>query len=270
MNWRTWFPLVIFAAAARGQTPAEGAPPHLLEDAQRTAINYTKSLPDFICTEVVHRYEAYGPQGAFRSADTLELQVSYFQLHENYKLVARNNRPTRQSLATVGGAINQGEFGSTLLLIFHPISKTEFAFQEWNQIGDRRVAVYSYRVERINSHFDLKMAALSMIAGYHGEISIDEATHMVLRIAEEVDIPDGFPVQYSRNTVDYGFVDVGGHQNLLPARCESDSADLPSVRGRTGGILPPAARLADQKRYRNVTEFRDYRKYAAESTLTFK
>jgi hypothetical protein len=115
----------------------------------------------------------------------------------------------------------------------------------------------------------MRLPNQSVIAGYHGELFIDDATRLVLRVAETVDIPDGFPVQLSHNTGDYDFIDVGGHRYLLPVRCETISADLPPTRGRNGRLLDPSAQMAMQVRYRNVIEFRDYRKYAAESTLSF-
>lgn len=285
MNWRASLAVVILAAASRGQTG-------LLEQARKTARNYSSWLPDFICTEVIHRYEGYGPTGAFRSTDILTLQLSYFQLHENYKLVARNGHPTRQNLESVGGALTEGEFGSTLRLIFHPDSKAEFAFKEWTSIGRRRVAVYTYRVDRVNSRFELRVAAESVIAGYHGEVYIDDTAHLVLRIAQVADVPDGFPVRSSSNTGDYDFVDVGGQTYLLPARWESLTADLPvlhspskavtgttilhpwdkppyPVSGRSGSARGPGPQEGQQVRYRNVIEFRDYRKYTAESRLAF-
>lgn len=269
MSWRAWTVVWILTAACHGQTPAEGSLTGILEDARQIALNYSKALPNFICTEVVHRYEAHGPTGPFRTVDTLTLQLTYFQLRENYKLVARNDRPTKQKLESVGGAFSQGEFGSKLLLIFHPASKASFAFREWTEIGTRRVAAYTYRVERADSHFELRVATNSMVVGYHGTVFIDEAAHRVLRIEEEVDVPDGFPVQYARNSGDYEFVDVGGQQYLLPTRSESLSADLPPGYARKIRTVGPELALNQQVRYRNVIEFRDYRKYAAESTLTF-
>jgi hypothetical protein len=285
MHWRISLAVVMLAAASPGQTD-------LLEEARRVALNYSRRLPDFVCTEVIHRYQAYGPTGAFRSTDILTLQLSYFQLKENYKLVARNNHPTTQNLESVGGAWTEGEFGSTLLLIFHPDSRAEFAFKEWSAVRGRRAGVYSYRVDRANSRFELRVATGSTIAGYHGEVYIDASTNQVLRIAEVADVPEGFPVQSSSNTGDYDFVDVGGRQYLLPVRWESLSADLPAehpaakagegatiihpwdkppypVSGRSGNSQGSAAHPGDQIRYRNWIEFRDYRKYVAESTLTF-
>ena len=261
--------LLTLAASSLAQTPADAEQPLLLDEARRTALNYSKSLPDFICSEVIHRFEARGATGAFKPSDILSLQVSYFQMKENYKLITRNNKPTKQSLESLGGAFSQGEFGSKLLLIFHPISKADFTFEQWSTIGERRVAVYAYRVKRINSHFEMRMAQSTVVAGYHGEVFIDEATHMVLRVAETVDVPDGFPVQFSHNTEDYDFVDVSGHPFLLPVHCETLSADLPPTRGRGGRLMDTDSQMANQMRYRNVIEFRDYRKYAAESTLSF-
>jgi hypothetical protein len=268
MRCRITVALLLAAAAMRAQAPGEGEPAGLLEQARATALNYAKWLPDFICDEVIQRFEAYGPAGGFRHTDSLTLQVTYFQMRESYKLVARNGRPTRQKLESVGGASSQGEFGSTLLLIFHPMSKAQLAFKEWKVTGGRRVAVYTYIVERANSRFELRMAATSVMAGYHGEVAIDPATHLVVRIEEEIDVPAGFPVQYSRNAGEYEFKDVGGHPYLLPVRWESWAADIVYKRRFPGTkelVIDPVA----QKRYHNVIEFKDYRKYAAESTLSF-
>ena len=298
MKWRASFAVVVlFAASRAGQTPVNAEQTGLLEEARQTALNYSKWLPDFICTEVIHRYEAYGPTGKFRSTDILTLQLSYFQLHEEYRLVARDNHATRQGLESVAGALTEGEFGSSLRLIFHPDSKAEFNFKEWNTIGDHRAAVYTYRVNRANSHFELRLPTDSVIAGYHGQVYIDAATHLVLRIEEVIDVPEGSPLQYSSHTGNYDFVNVSGRPYLLPARWESLSADLPvfspspaqavpgitsiihpsqgrqypgvGTSGTRGGVPDTGPQPGKQVRYRNVIEFRDYRKYVAESTLSF-
>jgi hypothetical protein len=259
MNRRGLFVFLLFASMSYGQDTA------VLEGARRTALNYTKSLPDFICSEVVHRYETYGTSAVPRQTDVLTLQLGYFQLRESYKLVSRNGKPSDQSLETVGGAFSQGEFGSKLLLIFHPASKTEFEFKKMATIGSRHVAVYSYRIERENSKFELRAGAESVIAAYHGEVFIDAESHLVLRIEESVDVPAGFPVEYSRNRTDYAFVKVAGHEVLLPARCETWSAEVP-LPTRPNTRFNPAA---NQIHYHNVIDFKDYRKYETESTLSF-
>jgi hypothetical protein len=292
MTGIAWLLAVLFAAWPHGQGPGEAPPPRLLEEARQTALNYSEWLPDFICTEVVHRSEAYGPTGQFRNTDNLTLLVSYFQLHESYKLVARNNRPAQPNLEALAGVFSEGEFGSKLRLIFHPDSKAQLTFQEWKALGPRRVAVYSYRVERANSRFELRVPSDSVIAGYHGQVYIDAATNLTLRIEEALDVPEGFPIQDSSSTVEYDYVNVAGRKCLLPVRCETLSTDLPPLHphpevvatttnvhpwekppypatGRTGHARGSVSQPVDRVRYRNVIEFRDYRKYAADSTLKF-
>ncbi len=287
-----WLLALFLAGLPKGQGPLEPVPPGFLEGARQTALSYSRQLPDFLCTETVRRSQAYGPTGDFRNIDALTLQVSYFQLHESYKLVARNNHPTQPNVEALAGAYSEGEFGSKLRFIFDPESKTEFHFLEEKSVAGRRAAVYSYRVERANSRFELRVPSQSVIAGYHGQVFIDVATQVTLRIEEVLDIPEGFPIQESRSTVEYGFVDVAGRKSLLPVHSETLSTDRLEPRpeakpsspstilhpwdkpaypatGRTGRASSANSPQADQVRYRNLIEFRNYRKYAADSSLTF-
>ncbi|HWC96821.1 MAG TPA: hypothetical protein VG456_08730 [Candidatus Sulfopaludibacter sp.] len=251
--------LLVLAAAVHGQTP------EMLEKARLVAINYTKSLPDFICTEVIHRYETYRTNMMPRETDVLTLQLGYFQMHESYKMVSRNGKPSDQSLESIGGAFSMGEFGSKLLLIFHPVSKTAFEFKKLGTIGSRRVAIYSYRIERENSKFELRTGVSGVVAGYHGDVYIDTETHLVLRTENVIDVPAGFPVEYSRDKSEYAYVKVAGRQILLPVRCESWAADA-LQRPMTNSRFTPEAY---QVHYHNVIDFKNYRKYEAQSTLSF-
>ena len=51
---------------------------------------------------------------------------------------------------------------------------------------------------------------------YHGEVFVDEQTHMVLRMTQQGEIPAGFPITFSESIVDYEFAEVGGKPYLLP------------------------------------------------------
>ena len=63
-------------------------------------------------------------------------------------------------------------------------------------------------------------------------------------------IPDGFPVRSAYTLVDYDFTEVGGRPYLLPLRAE--------VRMNTADLQT-----------RNDVAFHSYRKFAAETTITF-
>ena len=49
----------------------------LLEKAREAAMRYSDSLPDFICTEVVHRTEDPQGNGRSRLHDSLTVKLSY-------------------------------------------------------------------------------------------------------------------------------------------------------------------------------------------------
>src|SRR5215469_967583 len=66
----------------------------VLKLAASNAASYTASLPDFICDEIVHRYEDIGGRGTWKARDVLKVKLTYFGGREEYKLVEINNRPT--------------------------------------------------------------------------------------------------------------------------------------------------------------------------------
>ena len=67
---------------------------------------------------------------------------------------------------------------------------------------------------------------------------------------EAQDIPSSFPLREASTVLDYDFVKIGDRTYLLPLRAE--------VRMRSEHYLT-----------RNDVEFRQYRKYSADSSITF-
>ena len=98
-------------APAADQKPSEDEEARLLEQVRETALNYTKSLPDFICTQVVKRYLDSNGRDRWTLADTLTVKLSYFGQKEDYKLLLIDNKPTNLEYMKTGGAASKGEFG---------------------------------------------------------------------------------------------------------------------------------------------------------------
>jgi hypothetical protein len=115
------------------------------------------------------------------------------------------------------------------------------------------VYVFHYQVPRTRSHWSLTYQPTSetIVTGYQGLIYIDKEAERVLRIAmSSYDIPSGFPIQEARTRLDYDYTEIGGHEFLLPLKAQ--------------------VRMRQEKHLiRNDVEFRLYRKFSAESTLTF-
>jgi hypothetical protein len=236
--------------------PAPDEQKRIVEAARQSALDYTRSLPDFICTQVVRRYvvRRYGdPRG--KLVDTLTLQLSYSGQRENYKLLTINGRPTFRPFDSVGGVITQGEFASLLSEVFERRSEAEFQWDHWTTLRKRPAQVYTFRVSAGKSHY--RMAAVgrserySAAVGQHGLLYVDRDTNRTIRIVAEADgIPPDFPVHSATTTLDYDFVDIAGRQFLLPL---SAGTRMTTVDRET----------------RNEVEFHSYRKFGADTTITY-
>jgi len=247
--------LLAWCSAALPQRPSDREIGALIEKSRQKAVEYTQSLPDFLATEVIHRYIGGERVNGFWPTDTLTIQVRYFQHKEDHQLVLINGKPTSRSFETLEGTIGCGEFGATLSAVFDPDSQTSFRWQSWKNVRKRRVSVIDYAVNGPYSHYHLEAGAnghtVEADAGYHGVLEIDAETGEVFRLEYVADhIPKDLHLQYAGVTVDYAPAEVGGQYYLLPSRSEM--------------------KMHTQGRWtRNVTEFREYRKFTAESSIGF-
>jgi len=237
------------------QGPSDADITALIERSRAKALDYARSLPDFVCTETIRRYAPFESQDrVWRHADTLTVRLSYFQQKEEHKLVAIDDKPSDRKYEELAGVTGMGEFGGTLLMIFHPASETSFRWQGWKTVRGRKAAMYTYAVDAAHSRYKLSNGAVGhmheALVGFRGDLEVDSATGEVLQFTYLPDqIPKELELFYARTAVDYDFADVGGRDYLLPARSETE------MYGRFAA--------------RSVTEFRDYHKFAADSTVDF-
>jgi hypothetical protein len=250
-----------------GQTDQNAA---ILEKARRVGLTYARHLPDFICTEVARRAGEWKGKDEWVPMNTVTLQLTYHNLKETYQILGRDGKPTKRRLDTLAGAFSQGEFGSTLRMIFDPESKTEFHWEHWDLSGVRGLAVFGYRVSAVNSHYGLVALTHEAIVGFHGEIAIDPESGRTMRWTALAEPPAHFPIASSETSMEYGMVDIGGTEYLLPVRAQSLSMER-ALEPDELLRLPPHQQdaAAHPVRYRNEIEFRSYRKFSADARITF-
>ncbi len=256
-------------ALAWGQRPSDAEATALIEKSREKALAYTRSLPDFVCSEVVRRYRDSKPQAVrgrmgsmsipagirWTPTDKLTVKLSYFQQREEHKLVLVNDKPTDQKYESLAGGIETGEFGGTLQGIFDPATVTCFRWTSWKRVRRQRTAIFAYQVDRAHSRYVVASGTPgdihSAVVGFHGDMEIDRETGEVLHFTYVADdIPRAVNLDEVSTAVDYDFADVGGRSYLLPARCQTE-------------ILSPGLSV------RNVMEFREYRKFSADSSIEF-
>jgi hypothetical protein len=226
----------------------------ILSAIREYALNFSKNLPDYICTQMTRRF--YDPTGkeAWRKADEIAIKLSYFDQKEKYQVILLNGAPTEKTLDKLGGTTSQGEFGSLLKGIFEDRSHADFHWERWGMLRGHLCHVYKYTVDQEYSEWSIYdgEAKQSVVPGYEGEVFVDNDTLQVLRVSlESVNIPADFRVRVARSVLDYDYQTISGQKFLLPMKL--------------------VTRLDDNRHYlsRNDVEFRNYRKFSADTVLTF-
>jgi hypothetical protein len=234
--------------------PSEATQKKALADAKEYALNYEKNLPNFLCTQVTRRFADPSGKGSWASIDVINENLSYFDHHENYKVLLVNNKPVDTKHEKLSGAVSSGEFGSIMKSIFAPETGTEFEWEGWHTLRGQKMQGYSYQVaqDRSNYHITIREQSKDIVIAYHGVIEVDDQNHFVHRITLIGDgIPPDYPVQDLKITLDYDFENIGDSAYLLPLRFELNSRD-------------------ERMWVKNDVDYHLYRKFGTESTIKFE
>ena len=230
----------------------------ILDKAREIALQYTATLPNFICTETVRRYGGKNGRDDWQPRDTLVIDLAYSEKGERYRLLSIDGKPTTRSFGKVGGFTSNGEFGTLLAWIFRAKSATEFHWDRWSVLRGRPAHVFTYRIPQNHSEYQVNLRGAffkryHLVAAFSGLIFVDGETSQVMRITHAAEaIPADFPVAGTPASLDYGFAEIGGRTFLLPLQAEL------------------VVLMRDGSRNRNLIEFGNYRKFSSETTLTFE
>jgi hypothetical protein len=236
----------------------------IITDVREYALNYSRNLPDFICTQVTRRYAAPLPgtrwggsamsEPSWQAQDVLQIRLSYsIQTGEKYLVVLANNAIVNKDYSQMGGSKSFGEFGSMLREIFEPSTEARFDWDHWGTLRGKRIMAFAYHVSQSRSQYHLVVedAKLSIITAYRGLVEVDPDTHVVMRVTTIAEnIPADFPIRKAEDVLDYDYQELSGHTFLLPLKSQ--------VLMSGGDAL---TRLDE--------EFRLYRKYSADTDIKY-
>jgi VWFA-related protein len=240
--------------------PAGAVPPPSPEEletivagARKRALDYNKSLPNFVCIEVTSRSVDQSGNGNWKHRDSIAELLTYHDRQESRSTLEVNGKRSSLKRADMNSTwpMSVGEFGALLNLVFAPSSKTEFAWKEAGSLGDGgTLQVLSYRVARENATLDLSESNNTIGVGFHGLVYVDTATSGVRRITVEADnLPRDFSMHAASMTVDYDYIAIGGRDYLLPV-----SSTVSLQRHRKQIEL-------------NEIAFRNYRRFASRTKI---
>jgi len=225
----------------------------LIRKAADAALDFTESLPSYVCQENMTRFQSESKPASWQPLDIVTANLVYEGGKEEYKNIAVNGK-SKKSMEETGGAWSTGEFGTVLIDLFSPATNATFHFKRDSRSGGILSKMYDFEVPRESSHWSIHMASQTYLPAYRGSVWIDPSTSRVLRIEMEAyGFPESFPTDHVESATDYQYIRLGdAKQYLLPVHAET----LSCQRGTNYCS-------------RNTIDFRNYHKYTGESSITF-
>ncbi len=250
--------LTLCAKPQEGSAPPQAAPSDsdqqkMLAAMREYAGDYTAKLPNFICQQVTSQFEAGKKPKHWHQGDTLTAKLVFNGGREERNLVMVNNKPVRPGGRSRRSPLTtEGEFGILLANIFDPVTEASFSWGGWEDFRGHRVAKFDYSVDRAHSTLSLSLSDLAKaVVPYHGSVYADAASGAVYRITSETTaIPEQVQTKSIATTVDYDTVRIGSQDYLLPVQAK-------------------VLLVTDRNNIRNEMQYEAYRKFEADSTITF-
>jgi hypothetical protein len=227
----------------------------VIQDAREYVLNYTKSLPNFICVQVTRRYVDRGGTGtSWYHQDTITAKLSYNGQHEDYEVIMKDDQPvTNVKLEQLGGTVSAGEFGTMMSEIFELDSQARFSWDHWATLRGRRTYVFAYDIEQEYSKYHIKEVETGreIVPAYRGLVYIDRDNKTITKVTlNPYNIPTDFPIHDAHESLDYDLQTIGDTQYMLPLKAVLTSK-------------------VDRFTTKNDIEFRRYRKFETGSTIKF-
>jgi hypothetical protein len=230
-----------------------GAMDNVIADAKAAADSFTGEMPNFLVQQATTRYYSNAVPARWMATDVVTAEVRCVDGKEEYSNILVNGRPASRPIEKTG-AWSTGEFITTLQDLFSPYTAAAFVRHGEDSIAGRTAYVYDFTVRQAGSHWVLVGPdGRHEAPPYTGRVWIDKERHRVLRMEQRASaISSALPYDKAESTLDYGFVTIEGKSYLLPVHSES----MACMRGRADCT-------------RNEINFQNYRKFGAESNVTF-
>ena len=190
------------------------------------------------------------------------------------------------------GLTTWGEFGPILGTVLIDAARSKLSWAHWELGAGGPQAVFQYSVPKEASHYDVRFCCVSesygldfsvirQRVGYHGEITVDPDSGVILRLTVLADLDPGNPIAQADVAVEYGPVEFGGKTYFCPVRgiALAQAPDLKTLHGAgaSGGTAGTVATLGKasfsssaqvpRQTLLNDVVFRNYHLFRAEARI---
>jgi hypothetical protein len=235
------------------RAPIPSSDDMVINDARDAASVFTAGLPNFLVEQATTRYQGTGYPTNWRAMDVVTCEVASVNGKEDYRNIRINGRVSNGKPED-SGSWSTGEFTITLEDVLSYSTAATFTKRGEDNVAGRPAFVYNMSVQQPYSHWTLVSTnGRQYTPAYHGSLWIDKDSRRVLRIEQVAQgMPRDFAYDKAESIIEYGFVNIEGKSFLLPVRGEN-----------------MACETGTRNCSRNVIEFRNYRKFGADSSVTF-
>jgi hypothetical protein len=225
----------------------------IITAARDAADHLNDGLPNFIVQQNTSRYYTTTQPARWRTVDVVTAEVVSVGGKEEYRNIMVNGKASTQPVEK-SGSWSTGEFQTTLETLLSRYTAADFRRANDVTLGGRPAYAYHFSVRQIHSTWEIRAEDGSKATpAYSGTIWIDKGTHNVMRIEEQAGpLPSGFPFDKAETVIEYSFIRIDGNTYPLPAHSEI----LTCQRGSSTCT-------------KNDINFQNYRRFGADSTVTF-
>jgi VWFA-related protein len=239
-----------FLPPPSSEIPSNPAPPvaeqRRIMGLVATYVEHTiPQLPNFFATRttdhfedtplVQHAGDFFTPYRPLHFLSHSEAAVFYQKGREVVDTKAGSSRQNhaREGLTT------WGVFGPILGTVLVDAASSKLQWSHWESGSTVPiVAVFEFHVPQEKSHYEVNYCCVASqaatyaadvrpfrrIVPYHGSMTVDPATGVILRLTVEADLKPADPVTKASILVDYGSIEIGGKNYICPIRSISTTA----------------------------------------------
>ncbi len=156
------------------------------------------------------------PHEPLLDAGKSSVTVSFVDGHE-----VSGSKKGRDSFGKPSVALTtHGEFGPILIAVLRDAVKSGVYWSHWEQGTSGTIAVFRYSVSQGQSSYQVMLPEVTKIEklfpAYHGEIGVDPATGVILRITVIAGLPPPNQHAITSILVEYASVSIGGKSYVCP------------------------------------------------------
>ncbi len=245
--------LLAFLIAVPAAVAQSGLSPEvlLLSKVEHRVTSDLAHMPDFTCMETVRRYVRPNARRAFHIADTLRLEVALVDRKELFSWPGEEAFGPDLAAMVGAGTVSVGDFATTVRGIFgNRVATIHYAGRE--TLHGRPAERFEYEIPLMLSGYVIRYADSEGRVASRGSFWVDPASTDLLRVTvSATSIPPNLPIAAAETRIDYARVHLEDQSLLTPESSET------------------VLRLVNGHESRNEIEFSHWRKFRAESRLTF-